>query len=114
VDSPSHDRRAVCRYILEDEFEAIFPLESITIRLRDLSERGIRFTCDRQIPLYSAIVINFDLYPVNFALRALVVWCREEEKDRYIHGAEFVNLQDEEELLLVDFVKTLNANPAPD
>lgn len=107
----SMERRAVCRYILEDDFEALVPNEAIVIRVKDLSERGIRFLTNRQIPLQSAIVVNFDMYPVNFALRALVVWSRELSRNRFIHGAEFINLEDEESLLLKDFVKTLEAAP---
>jgi hypothetical protein len=106
------ERRAVCRYVLEDDFEAIVPNQAILIRVRDLSERGIKFIADQLIPQYSAIVINFDMYPVNFALRALVVWSRDSGKNHYVHGAEFVNLQDEEALLLKDFVKTLRQAPA--
>jgi len=79
--------------------------EPFAIELVDLSASGARFRTPQPIPVDTAIRMNINFYPVDFPIRALVVWTRPLDGGGFEHGAEFVNLPPEEAFLIRDYVR---------
>lgn len=99
------ERRKSPRVPVLETMDAAGGSESFPIEMLDLSASGARFRSDRAIPVDTAVRVNINFYPVDFPIKALVVWTRPVEgTDRYEHGAEFVNMPPEEAFLIKDYV----------
>jgi hypothetical protein len=83
--------------------------ERYVIELLDLSSSGARFRANRKIPVNTAIQMIIDFFPVDFSVRALVVWNKlvDDVTSDYDHGAEFINLPQEEGHLINEYVRII-------
>lgn len=105
--SSGSDRRRDPRVALVETLDAGGSSgEEYVIEVVDLSASGARFRCETPIPIDTAIRMNINFYPVDFPIRALVVWHRASNDGRFEHGAEFVNLPPEEAYLIRDYVRS--------
>lgn len=101
-----NERRRAPRVSVDEKLDANGQGDSFPVELLDLSQSGARFRSPRQIPVDTAIYLNINFYPVDFPIRALVVWNRTvADSDHFEHGAEFVNLPPEEAFLIKDYVR---------
>jgi hypothetical protein len=71
-----------------------------SVEIRNISESGVSFSCERALPLNTPLILNLDDYPVHFAVETRIVWQREIDSGRFLHGARFANLEEAERLLL--------------
>jgi len=98
--SPENKRRA-------ERFNKVEPTrvygeeEARDVVLRDISLSGVRFFCPQPLEKNSVLNIRINYNPIDFPVRVLVAWQRPVEGG-FDHGAEFINVPDDEMNLLVD------------
>jgi len=105
---PADKRRAerVPIFEITDVFGAGERLKAV---VKDISLSGIRFSLPHQLEKQTVLKVRIDYNPVDFPVRALVVWVRPVSENEFDHGAEFVNVPQDEMNLLADHLETLKA-----
>lgn len=82
------------------------------IETKDLSETGLSFSSEKEIPIDSTVIINLGYYPVDFALELVVRWRKAICPGKYLYGAEFTNLEEADRLLLKSRILSLEVEKA--
>ncbi len=80
------------------------PMDS---EVKDISEGGIRFACDRFLPKDSKLVVNLNLIDIsNIKATVKVVWAtRDSHTNRYEVGVEFDNIPAESKCQISSLVR---------
>lgn len=76
----------------------------------DISQGGLRFYVSEFVPKGTVLKLRLTLKNIFFTFEALakVAWVREEpHKDRYEVGVEFLNISNEDSLLLMGYIKKI-------
>lgn len=81
--------------------------EHLQVTMKDVSLVGLRFGTNRPLAKDSVVKVRIMYNPIDFVLRAVVVWNRQVSEDEWDNGAEFVNVPADERLLLEDHLETL-------
>jgi hypothetical protein len=96
------DKRKAERLYVTDDTELFAPEEVHKITLKDISKTGVRFVSDALIPKNTVIKIKINYYPIDFPLRVNVIWSKKVSEMEFEHGAEFVNVPQDEMNMLLD------------
>jgi hypothetical protein len=110
------DRRLHPRYPLRAALDVEGDPEPIPVDLVDISLGGTRFLSRHPFPVQAGIRLIFDFWPVDFPLRALVIWQKPAGPDAWEHGAEFINVPPAEGTLVRHYIEELRrglAAPPP-
>lgn len=76
--------------------------------LMNISSSGMRFSLDQKLNKKEVIDININYDPVNFIQKAFIIWSKKnEEKDKYEYGAEFINMNPTHKMLMEDYLKQI-------
>ena len=76
--------------------------------LMNISSSGMRFSLAQKLNKKEVIDININYDPVNFIQKAFIIWSkRNEEKDKYEYGAEFINMNPTHKMLMEDYLKQI-------
>jgi len=107
--SEYEDRRAKKRFNLaQAEYTDVCRREEcVSISIKDISESGVRFWAQKEIPRDTLVMLNVNFFPVTFPIRSVIIWARSAEEDGFEHGAEFVNLPPEERALICTYLREL-------
>lgn len=81
--------------------------ERVQVTVKDISAVGIRFASNAPLTKDSVIKVKIQYNPIEFVLRAVVMWHRQVKDGEWDNGAEFVNVPADEKLLLEDHLETL-------
>lgn len=77
---------------------------------KDISQGGIRFLVNEFIPHNTFLKIRVTLERIHFCFEALVklVWINEDPRsERFEVGVEFVNISEEAQQHLIDYINTI-------
>ncbi len=76
--------------------------------LMNISSSGMRFSLAQKLNKKEVIDININYDPVNFIQKAFIIWSKKnEEKDKYEYGAEFINMNPTHKMLMEDYLKQI-------
>jgi len=103
------DKRRAERVPVFELTDIYAPGEHEQVTVKDISLSGLRFSMSRPLEVQTVLKIRIDYNPIDFPLRALVVWARPVSDHEYDHGAEFINVPDDERNLLADHLESIKA-----
>lgn len=114
------DKRRAPRVPVFELTDMMATEEHLQVTVKDISLVGIRFSTARPMAKDSVVKVKIQYNPIDFVLRAVVMWNRPLGDGDFDNGAEFVNIPPDEKLLLDDHLETLKemiaeqqASPAP-
>lgn len=73
----------------------------------NISLSGIRFVTDREINKRAVLDVNINYSPINFILKAQIIWCRIQSSGKYEHGAQFINVPKDRIILLEEHIQDI-------
>lgn len=86
---------------------------TFTGEMRDLSPDGVRFVSARELPLDTVVQLQIKYNPIDFPIRACIVWKKEAGSGHFEYGAEFVNVPEGKKLLLKDHIQDIRKQLQP-
>lgn len=101
------DKRGAERVPIFEVTDVYATGEQQKVVVKDISLTGLRFSTPCPMALQTVLKVRIDYNPIDFPLRALVVWARQVGDAEYDHGAEFVNVPQDEKNLLADHLETI-------
>lgn len=108
----SDERRRHPRVFVGGELKAGPRDATFSIRLLDISESGVRFTCEQELMVNNAISFTIDFYPVHFPIQGMLKWRKHRDYEgRFEYGCEFINLDKEEAYLIREHVRDVLKQP---
>jgi len=94
------DRRRIERVPVFEVYEVIQPTEKLKVIVRDMNHLGMQLVSDRPLEPHSVMLVQINYSPLDFPLRALVVWTRPTADGKCEAGLEFLNVASDEAALL--------------
>ena len=97
-------------------YEILSELKAMDYIIKDISQGGVRFFVHEFIPRNSILKIKLTLAKTTFYFEALakLVWIKEDAlSERYEVGVEFVNIPRNATEHLIDYIRSVLKNSAP-